>query len=259
MGTGGEGIVVCFGIAFLVPEPFLEMGCGFLLAMGIIAATPAVGKVVQEGITTEDTFNPFPIGPQLDPLPPFELGPLPDPLNYNPGPTLDAGLEQTLTLPGFPTDQAEPTARIYDFPLVQQPCEDSIIFSGGRVPLAGGATDLPTSLPNYNRGSVEWVNINDLEVFHGPEGRGGAGYDVPTLMQEISTEGYDPYEAIPVAITLHGRKIIGGGHHRLEAVKRLGYTYIPANVFREMYNDPAAWYFRDLETRADSYKASQEQ
>jgi RHS repeat-associated protein len=131
-GTAGGGIMVCFGIAFLVPEPFLELGCGFLLALGLVAATPAIGTVAQEGITTEDTFHPFPTGPQLDPLPPFELGRYPDPLGYNPGPSPDAGLEQTLTLPGFPTDQAEPAARIYDFPLVQQCLEDNLLLSGSQ-------------------------------------------------------------------------------------------------------------------------------
>jgi hypothetical protein len=128
-GTGSGGIMYCFGIALLVPEPFLELGCGFLVAMGLIAATPAIGTVVQEGESIQDTFHPFPTAPQLDPLPPFELGSYPDPLGYNPGPRLDAGLEQTLTLPGFPADQPEPTTRIYDFPLVQPCLEDSILLS----------------------------------------------------------------------------------------------------------------------------------
>jgi hypothetical protein len=139
-----------------------------------------------------------------------------------------------------------------------------VIFPGGgtgpkgagRVPLKGGGITLPESFPRYSRGVGEWVNVNSIEVYHSPAGAGGSGWDVPGLIESITEHGFDPYEAIPVVITRKGRIIIVGGHHRLEAVKQLGYTYIPAKVVREELNDPASTYFRTLESWADNYKTS---
>lgn len=131
----------------------------------------------------------------------------------------------------------------------------SISFSGGRVPLMGGGTNLPQNFSGYNRKVAgEWVNVNELDVIHGPEGKGGSGFDVPTLKQRIATQGFDPLEAIPVVRTINNRLIILGGHHRLEAVKQLGYDYIPARVIIEQPNDPMSSHFRNIEWAADYYK-----
>jgi len=103
----------------------------------------------------------------------------------------------------------------------------------------------------------KWVDINQVESIHAPD---SIIYD-PNQRQfvsraeyyarKIAVEGYDLSKAIPVVETPEGRIIQTQGHHRLEALKILGYEQAP------VYLDPAyadSWeVFADL---ADEFKSS---
>jgi hypothetical protein len=53
---------------------------------------------------------------------------------------------------------------------------------------------------------------------------------IPNLAASVKANGYDLSQAIPVARMPDGRLVQLGGHHRAEAMRRLGETTAPARV-----------------------------
>ena len=57
-------------------------------------------------------------------------------------------------------------------------------------------------------------------------------------MNSIRQRGYDINQAIPVLRMPNGKLVIGGGHHRVEAMRRLGEQTIPGKVVDWSSLDP---------------------
>jgi len=75
----------------------------------------------------------------------------------------------------------------------------------------------------------EWVNTEKLYPIHPPDiVKAGEGMPHAEFMaQKIAVEGFDLRFSIPVKKVDNGTFILQGGHHRLEALRLLGYTEIP--------------------------------
>lgn len=51
------------------------------------------------------------------------------------------------------------------------------------------------------------------------------------LQEKLRTEGYDLNQPVPLLIMPDGKIYSAGGHHRIEAMKRLGESSIPSRVY----------------------------
>jgi hypothetical protein len=97
--------------------------------------------------------------------------------------------------------------------------------------LAARASRPPStgSFPAGKKG--EWVPIDTLDPIHEAdsflrrEGKYVSRADL--LAQSIEENGFRLESAIGVIRTSAGRNIIMSGHHRAEALRRLGYTEVP--------------------------------
>lgn len=78
--------------------------------------------------------------------------------------------------------------------------------------------------------TVTEVPLADLHPLHPVPRPGTPPNHIPDLATAIQTSGYDLAQPIPVARMPDGRLVTMGGHHRAEAMRRLGETTIPARV-----------------------------
>ena len=78
--------------------------------------------------------------------------------------------------------------------------------------------------------TITEVPLADLSPLHSVPRPGVPASHIQDLMAELQTNGYDLAQPIPVARMPDGRFVTMGGHHRVEAMKRLGETTIPARI-----------------------------
>ena len=82
--------------------------------------------------------------------------------------------------------------------------------------------------------SGKWVDIDKIEAIHAPDSlivhEGKTINRVDYYIEKISKGGYNLQTPITVVESPSGRIIQSDGHHRLEALRRLGYTQAPVIV-----------------------------
>jgi hypothetical protein len=104
---------------------------------------------------------------------------------------------------------------------------------GGCIPLPGnpqGGKPIARTGTARPGVTVTEAPLADLNPLHSVPRPGKPPNHVQDLANKIQTNGYDLAQPIPVARMPDGRLVIMGGHHRVEAMKQLGETTIPARV-----------------------------
>ena len=86
--------------------------------------------------------------------------------------------------------------------------------------------------------AVSEVPLVDLRPLHSVPRPGMPPNHIQDLANQIQTNGYDMSQPIPVARMPDGRLVQLGGHHRAEAMRRLGETTIPARIVDWNFIDP---------------------
>lgn len=83
---------------------------------------------------------------------------------------------------------------------------------------------------NYGK-SVSELNVNSLRPIHDVPRSGVPDGHIDGIMKDIQKNGYDVTSPVSATRLPNGDLIITGGHHRLEAMKRLGESTVPVKVF----------------------------
>lgn len=101
-----------------------------------------------------------------------------------------------------------------------------------RIPRVGRPLNASLTGPVYaGEEGIHEVGVDIIVPLHPVPRPDVPANHIETLQEKIRTNGYNLLEPIPVLVMPDGVVYSAGGHHRVEAMKRLGEGSIPARIY----------------------------